>query len=144
MFARLPLVILGGITAAAVIVLVAGAVSSEGAVPTSPTCYDWCRTPSPTPQSYAIYWGDSTCNGRIDIGDAIVVARHAIGLTTPGGSGCPGLGEEAWTGGELWGDFNCSDSIGIDDAMRIAAHLLGSFEIQNCIGIGASIQYGGA
>lgn len=154
MLARLPLVILGGIAAAVAIILAAGMNSSEGAVPASPTCYDWCRTPSPTPgptvaaTPKAIAWADMNCNGSIDMDDAMLILRELLGMSSFVVEDCPEPGEQVGThynGVHSWADIDCVGGMNGVDALLVALlqASLGYSQGQDCPQPYEYISYGG-
>jgi hypothetical protein len=73
-------------------------------------------------------WGDVNCDGALNIGDAIALARNTIGLPVPQQPDCPELGDNVDAGGTLvaWGNLDCgAGNPNIGDAIIVARHLIG-------------------
>lgn len=68
-------------------------------------------------------WGDSNCDGKVNIGDAINVQRFLVGIVLPAPEGCPTIGQDA--GGHLWQDVNCDGKVNIGDAINLQRFLIG-------------------
>jgi hypothetical protein len=103
--------------------------------------------PTPTP-SQIVIWGDWDCDGDVNIGDAVAVARTLINLGFDQEAGCPAMDDtlqvtqNGLTHDRIWGDADCSGEIDIGDAIKIARALINLpiVTFASCPGLGQEVH----
>jgi len=81
-------------------------------------------TPTDTLAAGALIWGDSLCDGALDLADALETLKIALAFPPQNNPPCPVRGAGILIGGAShnWGDNDCDDSVGPQDALPIIAH----------------------
>jgi hypothetical protein len=89
-------------------------------------------------------WGDVNCNGALNIGDSIALARSTIGLDPGLEEGCPEIGTLVDAGGTevAWGNVDCgAGAPNIGDAIVVARHLIGiTPNVPGCPALGSVVS----
>jgi Tol biopolymer transport system component len=88
-------------------------------------------------------WGDVKCDGNVNLGDSIAVARTLVSLDPGQSAGCPAMGGPVTVGSaeRTWGDVDCSGALGLGDAIAIARFLVGIVpNVAGCPVLGSTVK----
>lgn len=97
--------------------------------------------------SVALIWGDSDCDGEVDVRDSQALIRRVLGQT-PLSQDAPcfalGTDVEVLGQGEVdWGDWDCGGDIDVRDSQALIRHVLGQSPLsqtQPCATIGSDVD----
>ena len=67
------------------------------------------------------------CDGRVNLGDAIFIARYLVELSNNTGPQCPSVGDAAVQSAGVtidWGDVDCSQQFNLGDSIILARYLV--------------------
>lgn len=87
-------------------------------------------------------WGDTKCDGKVDIGDALEYVRQLADVASGDGE-CPTVGDEVTITSQLtWGDWNCDGTANALDAVLTLAALADTDEPPDtgCRALGSSLD----
>lgn len=75
----------------------------------------------------AFIWGDSLCDGALDLADALETLKIAVAITPQNNPPCPVRGAGIFIGGQphYWGDNDCNGPLDALDALPIIARFAG-------------------
>jgi hypothetical protein len=88
-------------------------------------------------------WGDVKCDGNVNLGDSIAVARTLVSLDPGQSAGCPAMGATVMveSSQRTWGDVDCSGGLGLGDAIAIARFLVGIVpNVAGCPVLGSTVK----
>jgi hypothetical protein len=83
------------------------------------------------------------CDGNVNLGDSIALARHLVSLDPGQSAGCPAMGGAVTVGPaeRTWGDVDCSGALGLGDAIAVARFLVGIVpNVAGCPTLGSTVQ----
>lgn len=90
----------------------------------------------------ALIWGDSLCDGALDLADAIETLKIAAAITPRNNPPCPIRGAGIFIGGQPyhWGDNDCDVAVGALDALPIIAQFAGQpMQFPGCPAVGDQV-----
>ena len=88
-------------------------------------------------------WGDVKCDGNVNLGDAISLARDLVGLDAGQSQGCPPIGSTVQVNlqGIIWGDVDCSGALTLGDTIALARFLVGMIpNVPGCPSIASTVN----
>jgi hypothetical protein len=88
-------------------------------------------------------WGDVKCDGNVNLGDSIALARHLVSLDPGQTAGCPEIGSPVTVDSaqRTWGDLDCSGTASLGDAIAVARFLVGIVpNIPGCPVLGTTVN----